>query len=104
LLVDADQIGAGLLVAKQQQKALRNDRRRGRSIKVVKRAKAASPPLFSLEGIGDQTEIGEENVDAVVVGGGRGRCRIVGAKEFLRLFTLELAPPEFASCERIVCN
>ena len=62
---------------------MRDDRRTSHSVKIIERAEAAAPPLLAFEGVGDQAEIGEEYVNAVVVGGGRGGSGIVGAEEFL---------------------
>ena len=84
LAVCRDQEGTALLIADEDDQIVGEDRRRGHSVEALERAQRKRPAILSVGRVGGQTEVRKEHDDAVVVGRGSRRRRIVGAIDLVR--------------------
>ena len=90
------------MVAEEEELAAGENGRTGHAIKVFEGAEGVAPTFFPSVGVGDEAEIGEEDVDVFGVGDGGGGSGVIGFVDGLKFGGLEGATPKFASGGEIV--
>ena len=94
LLVEYDEERSRVLVADLDQRFSGEDGRVGDALEVLEGAQGLSPPLLSVDGVGDEAEVGKEREDGAPIGDRGWRRRVVVLVVTRLARTLELALPE----------
>ncbi len=96
LAIECDEKRAAALVAEQHHEIPCDDRRRRHAVEALERSQWQRPSVLAVGREGCQTEIGEEDNDAVIVCRGGWRRRVVRVIHLLRVCAPELPSPELA--------
>jgi len=93
--VDGEDVGVGVLVGDQDEFAIGVDGRGDDAVLAVEGAEGELPEGLAVEGVGEEAEVGEEDVDVFAVGGGGGGGAMVERVLGFAFGSLDTAAPEF---------
>src|SRR3954470_4026911 len=99
--VDAEQVRAAVLVDRQEDQSMDQNRRCAKAVELIEGAAWQSPLFLAVGGERDQTEVLEERIHPIAVSDRRGRCRSVEVFEATPARAWHLATPELASCRAV---